>query len=569
MLPMIPRAAPPVILCVCVALAGLLGSVAPAAAQPVASAERFVVDDNYRVSPGDVLIVTVLGEDKLTGSLTVGVGGSIALPIVGSVQVIGKSLQETRALIARTYKDVIREPYVSVALDETASKRRVYVGGAVEKPGSFLLQLGGTPAEAVVAAGLTEDSDLTRVTLLREGGEKTVIDLSGLRTHEPLTTGIYLRWDDRIYVPNRDNRLTVIGQVVKPGSYVLPLGRTVRVLDLLTQIGGGPTENADRQNAMLIRNGGTESTLIDLRRMLEQGDMSQNYELQGGDVLVVSEADRVTVAGEVLAPASFYGGNKLTLLEALVKAGGFTPLAGLKQAKIKKADGQITPVDLDALWRRGDLTQNVALTAGDVVIVPRADPEEVLVTGAIAKPGTMDVRDEKNRSLLKLLVNAGTMPASDLSRVSIYRVGGELLVANVRAAMEQGDMRGNPQLQGGDVVWVPDSGKVALMGAFSRSGLLDYDPKLTLMQYIASGGLAPPSGAVLARGVLIRARPDGTYETVTLDLSRLKDGIVPEPVKVKPGDIIYFEPKGEKKNLLDQIRDAIWTIGGLRGLGLF
>ena len=76
-------------------------------------------------------------------------GGSIALPIVGSVQVVGKTLNEARAQIAKTYRDVIREPYVSVALDETASKRRAYVGGAVEKPGSYLLPLGSTPAEAV------------------------------------------------------------------------------------------------------------------------------------------------------------------------------------------------------------------------------------------------------------------------------------------------------------------------------------------------------------------------------------------------------------------------------------
>ncbi|MGE5532331.1 MAG: polysaccharide biosynthesis/export family protein, partial [Bacteroidota bacterium] len=147
---------------------------------PAAPARNFTVDDNYRISSGDVLVVGVLGEKDLSGPLAVGAGGSIALPIVGSVQVIGKTLAEARDLIARTYRDVIREPYVSVALDETASKRRVYVGGTVAKPGSYMMPLGSTPAEAIVTAGLTDESDLEHVTVRRADGEILKLDLTGL-----------------------------------------------------------------------------------------------------------------------------------------------------------------------------------------------------------------------------------------------------------------------------------------------------------------------------------------------------------------------------------------------------
>ncbi|MHB8997279.1 MAG: SLBB domain-containing protein [Armatimonadota bacterium] len=540
--------------------------VTPLYCQQAAAVRDFIVDENYRISPGDVLVVSVLGEKDLSGPLAVGAGGSIALPIVGSVQVIGKSLSEARELIARTYRDVIREPYVSVALDETASRRRVYVGGSVEKPGSYFLPLGSTPAEAVVAAGLNDESDLQHVTVRRATGEVLVLDLTGLRTRQPLQTNIYLNWDDVIDVPNRDNRLTILGQVGKPGSYVVPLGRAVRVIDLLTQIGGGLVENANRQTALLLRAGAAAPQQIDLRKLLNEGDLSQNYELQGGDVLVVPEADRVTVAGEVNAPASFYSGTRLTLLEAMVRAGGFTPRAGLKQATIKRANGQICQVDLEALWRRGDSSQNIELSPGNVVVVPRADPEEVLITGAVARPGTVDVREEKNRSLLKILTSSGPIPAADLSRVSLHREGMPPVVANLRAAMERGDMRQNVQLQPGDIVFVPDTGKVALLGAFPRGGLLDYDPKLSLLQYVAAGGLPVPQLSVLSKGRLIRLREDGTYETIILDLSRLKDGIMPEPVKVQPGDIIFIEGREAKKSFWEQIRDGLFLFGSLEAL---
>ena len=303
---------------------------------------------------------------------------------------VGKTLRETRDLIARTYTDVIRQPYVSVALDETASKRRVYVGGMVDKPASYMLPLGSTPTEAIVAAGITDESDLRSVTVRHPGGEAVTVDMSGLRTQAPVDTTILLGWDDRVYVPAFENRLTVLGQVTKPGTFTIPLGRVIRVVDLLTQVAGGFTETADRRTAMLIRDSGKTTETLDLRKMLERGDMSQNYELRGGDVVVIPEADRVTVAGEVVAPASFYGGAHLTLLEALVKAGGFTARAGLKQARVKRADGQVSELDLESLWRRGDTSKNLELTPGDVLIIPRADPEEVLITGAVQKAGTVE-----------------------------------------------------------------------------------------------------------------------------------------------------------------------------------
>lgn len=543
-------------LLICTSLLAVAAAAAP---------QKLVVDDNYRISPGDTLIVTVLGEKDLSGPMTVGAGGSLALPIVGSVQVVGKTLRETRDMIANTYRDVIKEPYVSVALDEGASKRRVYVGGAVEKPGSFVLPLGSTPAEAVVAAGLTEESDLTRVTYSTAGGQAGVLDLSGLRTQEPLQLDLYLGWDDRFYVPARDNRLTVVGAVVKPGSFVLPLGRTVRVLDLLTQIGGGFTENADQRSALLVRGTGGQSESLDLRRMLETGDLQQNHVLQGGDVLVVPEANRVTVAGEVVAPASFYGGSRLTLLEAVVKAGGFTAQAGLKQAKLKRHSGELCEVNLEALWRNGDLSANLTLEPGDVLLVPRAEPAEILVMGAVQRAGTVDIREDKAPTLYKMLASAGRAATADYSRVNVYR-GAELRVVNVEAALEAGDSRQNLALLPGDVIYVPDVGKVALLGAFARPGLVDYDSRLTLMQYIATGGMLPPQQARVAQGVLVRTRPDGTYETVKLDLSRLKDGIVPEPVKIKPGDVIYFEPAGQKKSLWEQVREILWTVGSLSSL---
>lgn len=525
--------------------------------------QPLVVDDNYHLQAGDVVVVQILGEEKLGGTLQVGPGGSIALPAVGSVYIAGKTLREARDVIARNYQDIIRRPYVSVALDENASKRRVSVGGFVEKRGTQMLPFGAMLSDAVVAAGIIDESDLSHVTLQRLSGEVSIADLSGLRTGQPLGTNVVLQWDDYIIVPEFETRVAVVGQVAKPGTYKIPQGRRLNLLEVITQLSGGLTPEASR-TALLIRPGAEKPVEVDLTRLLEQGDMSQNYELQVGDTVVVPESGRITIAGEVNQPTTLYPSRNLTLLEALVRAGGFTPNAGLREVQIRRGE-QICTVNVEEMWRRGNTAENVLLLPGDVVIVPKAGPEEVLVMGAVVKAGTIDIREDEQPTLLKLLAAAGKGQSADYTRVSIYRAG-EHIVANAQRALEQGDMRHNPTLQPGDVVFVPEAGKVALLGAFARPGLIDYDPKFTFLQYLTLGGLPPTGTARLGRGVVIRTRPDGTYETVFFDAANITKGKIPEPLKIQPGDVIYLEPKGAKRDLWSQIRDLLFTIGGLRAL---
>jgi len=528
------------------------------------AAEPLVVDEHYRLQPGDVIIVNVLGEEGLSGQRAVGPGGSIMVPLVGSVPVVGKSLREVNDLITKYYKDVLKRPYVTVALDEPNSKRRVYVSGRVEKPGSQMLPLGATLPDAVVGAGFDDESDLARVTLRHADGAVSTVDLSGLRTALPLETNILLRWDDRVYVPERSSRLTILGQVAKPGSYTTPLGRRLTLVELLTQVAGGLTSQAAK-SATLIREGSEKSEQIDLVRLLEQGDMTQNRDLYAGDTVVIPESGRVTIAGEVGQPTTLYPANGMTVLEAIVRAGGFTPNAGLRSAQLRRGD-QVSVLNLEDAWRRGNLTDNVLLQPGDVLIVPKAPEEEVLITGAVLRAGTVDIRNKENPRLLALLTNAGRTPAGDYSRVSIYR-DGEHVVANARAAMEQGDMRGNPVLLPGDVVYVPEAGKVAFLGAFGRPGLVDYDPKLTFLQYLTLAGLPPPGTAKLDQGFVIRTRPDNTYETMEFDLARILKGTIPEPIRIQPGDIIYIEGKAPAKpSLWTRLRDALFTASAFRNI---
>lgn len=540
----------------------IVGLIWTTALGPMWAQQELPLDENYCIQPGDVLLVQVLGEEKLGGNLTVGPGGTIALPGIGSVAVAGKTLGEAQKLITQQYKKFLRYPHITVALDESASRRRVYITGAVEKPGSHFLPWGATLLDALSAAGCQEEADLAQITLRRANGEIIACDVKSWAA--PAANPL-LHADDRIYVPKQQAFVTVLGQVAKPGIYPLPAGRALTLVELLAQLAGGLTEQAARR-ALLFPAGAQQPEEIDLKRLLEQGEASLNLTLKSGDLILIPHAGRITIGGEVTRPLSLSpASGSLTILEAIVQAGGFTAQADLRRAQLRRGAEFIT-LNLELLWRQGEMKDNLALQADDILIIPRAHSAEILITGAVSKPGVVDVTGQEPPSLLQALAQAGETPNSDLTRVSIYR-NDEHIVCNARQMLEQALLASNLRLQPGDVVYVPPLGKVVLMGGFVRPGLVDYDPQLNLTQYLARGGLPAPDVAFLERGLIIRTRAEGTYEIFPFNAAKIAQGKLPENIPLQPGDIIFLPPKKLRSpNMWAQIRDVLFTAGVLGNL---
>ncbi len=81
------------------------------------SPTRAVAASNYTPKTGDVLRVTVYGEQDLSGDYTVGPDGTIALPLAGAVNVSGLALGDVGGVVAAAYRgDYLKDPKVSVEL---------------------------------------------------------------------------------------------------------------------------------------------------------------------------------------------------------------------------------------------------------------------------------------------------------------------------------------------------------------------------------------------------------------------------------------------------------------------
>ena len=106
----------------------------------------------YRLGPEDRVRVTVFNDPRLTGEFRITDSGTIALPLVGSLQASGKSTTELeRAVEAEMRrKGLFRDPSVAV---EVLTYRGVFVLGLVERGGQFPYQPGMTVLQAVALAG--------------------------------------------------------------------------------------------------------------------------------------------------------------------------------------------------------------------------------------------------------------------------------------------------------------------------------------------------------------------------------------------------------------------------------
>ncbi|MCK5312027.1 MAG: polysaccharide biosynthesis/export family protein, partial [Desulfobacteraceae bacterium] len=157
----------------------------------------------------------------------------------------------------------------------------------------------------------------------------------------------------------------ILGQIRSPGQY--ELRGEISFLEFVSKAGG---LTADAGNIATIKRAasGTDTTnkiTIDLDKLIREGDASVNLPIQNGDSIYISKADVYYVSGEVEAPDSYKFESNITVIKAIIKAGGFTGIAAKGDVRIiREIDGEkkvLKDVDMDE-----------KILANDVIIVPES-----------------------------------------------------------------------------------------------------------------------------------------------------------------------------------------------------
>lgn len=326
-------------------------------------------------------------------------------------------------------------------------------------------------AEDVITINVVNFANLSSQVVVPPDGRITVplldpIDVTGKTTGE-LASLLAEKWKRFIKNPSvtvsltqkRRESVLVYGQLVKAGVVEYRAGK--HVLEAIAEL-GGPLPSADLTKVSLTRKGG-EKRILDLSKPETKAFGENDPVLEVGDVVYVPERrTQIAVVGEVARPGSFDFRDEMTVLDALTAAGGVKmETADLAGASLSM-DGKDVRLDLDAMLRRGDMAQNVVLTAGARISVPELR-NRTYVFGAVARPGYY-AHKEGDRVLDALNSAGGPLPTADVRSVHVVHIdrGKNSAVVDkvdLEKVLKKGDMTANAPLSIGDVVYVPERKK--------------------------------------------------------------------------------------------------------------
>jgi polysaccharide export outer membrane protein len=351
----------------------------------------------YTLGSNDVLEIMLWGYPELTRTAVVQPDGMISLPLGGQIDAAGKTLEELRTGIVKELKKTLtalEDNQVSLALISFGTIN-ISVLGEVHSPGLYPLSGKVDVLKAIsAAAGLTDEAGLKNAMIIRKNQEIIPVNLEKLFLQNDLSQNYELNSGDSLYIPKAFaiTNISIAGEVKSPGLYSLE-GK----VDILKAISacGGLTQKANLKN-VIINKYNNEVIQVDLEKLIIQNDLTQNYPLETGDSLFVPLAleNNVYVLGEVNRPGLYAIEEVCTVVEAISLAGGYTANARLKSCVvirkfpydeeglkmrtvtlkdvkvIREKYEQVIEINLEKIFKDGELAQNIALQPQDIVFLP-------------------------------------------------------------------------------------------------------------------------------------------------------------------------------------------------------
>lgn len=424
-----------------------IGSMTIAQNTVTPASNTLVNQQAYVLGPGDEIQLTMFGQPELfTTTYRVLVDGTVSLPLIGRVPVAGRSIGQAEREISLRYTRLYRRPYVTMVL---------------------------TRARTVT--------------------------------------------------------LAVTGEVRRPGTYPVESPNQIPTVTQLIQLAGGTSQSADLSQIQIRRpqlNGRDQYITVDLMKLLREGDLSQNLELRDKDTVIIpattdvdftnsllvsnasfsadrSEPINIAIIGEVYRPgphtirpgsadvrdAGTLGNSRAastelpTVTQAIQTAGGIKPEANIREVRVirRPHNGEVQVIDVD-LWKllkEGDLSQDIALQAGDTIEVPKAvglTAAEMTELATVSfAPATIDVNvvgEVKNPGVVKIQpntpLNTAVLAAGGFDDRRANKSQVKLIRLNPNGTVAQRDIKvdfnqpvnedTNPALRNNDVIVVGRSG---------------------------------------------------------------------------------------------------------------
>ncbi len=384
---------------------------------------------DYRLGPGDEVVIDVWGAAEEHLRQTISPEGSIMISKLGPVHLNGKTIDEAnkyiKGLFARKYAGVGSDQTdISVNLGDIRSIQ-IDIMGEVSTPGSFRMSPFSTVFHALYnAGGINNIGSMRNISVLRNGKRIANVDIYDYLFNGKQTGNIRLQEGDVIIVPPYDQIVSISGNVKRPMYYEIKPGETV---SSLIDYAGGFAGDAYPGMVRLSRQNGEENDLYNI----EKGEFA-TYRLQDGDVITVGGvldrfSNRVELKGAVNRPGLYALGNRTNTLKELIdKADGLTDDAYLGRAMIYRQGPdlslEVIPVDLGAV--QNGTAADITLKKNDVIEIMSVQTLEekgdFSIGGMVDNPGTYSYME--NTTVEDLILRAGGLrEGASTVRIEISR----------------------------------------------------------------------------------------------------------------------------------------------------
>ena len=379
---------------------------------------------NYRLGPGDAVIIDIYGASQKTINATVSPDGDVTIEGFGPIQVSGLSVAQANARIRSQLGARYSSSKVRLTLGQTRTIT-INVMGEVQLPGTYTLSAFASVFHALYMAGGTNDiGTLRNIKVFRNNRLISVVDIYDYILNGKMTGNVRLADGDVIVVGPYDCLVNITGKVKRPMFYEMKKNESVGTL---LKYSGGFTGDAYRKAVRLVRKTGREYSVFNIGEF----DMSSFHLADGDSVSVDSILNRFSnmaeIKGAVFRPGMYQIGGDITSVRSLVqhaeglKEDAFTARAVMHRMK-KDRTLEVVSVDIDGIMKGS--VPDIPLKENDVLFIPTKSDAQVdrtiTIHGEVRFPGIYKYAD--NETIEDFILQAGGLnDAASTVKVDIAR----------------------------------------------------------------------------------------------------------------------------------------------------
>ena len=383
---------------------------------------------NYVLGSGDELQIVIYGIQEFGSTTSVSKEGKISIPNVGQFNVSGMTLEAATLIIKNACGKIFTtlksgQSNISVSLTKIRTIKVTIIGS--KKAGNYSLSSLSSAFNALyIAGGPSENGSFRNIELIRGNKILKKIDIYKFLINGDQSDNIGLKDNDIIRIPTYNCRVSVTGEVKKPGIYELIPGENFN--DLLRYC-SGYSEAAYLSTIKLIQNTDKELKIIDLTK-----EEYQNYTPKSGDVFRIGVIlnrfeNRISIKGSVFRPDDYSFTPGIKVYDLIKKADGLTEDAFKNSAQITRLKDdfskEIINIDLNKVFAR-DSIHDIKLKKEDELIVFSLfnfkDVLNVKIEGQIRKPGVYPYL--QNLTLFDVIIQAGGFSDAASKKIEISRL---------------------------------------------------------------------------------------------------------------------------------------------------